>query len=461
MSAPAGAGGPPPGMGGPPGAGMGGPPGGPPAGMPKVAACDRTPAQQAGFEFQIKEMARLGIYIPPGYGTCGYVMDWKGNVHIPIHITLVILATLAIIARVYTRAFVVKNFGWDDNLMVIAWVISTSMGILAVWTLKYTGVGYHMIDSKEINPKAPVVGPQAGYAYTIIHVVAIMFVKLSILVFLGRVLTSYKTKWAVRFLFVLALLHGLVSIGLFIFPCWPIRDFWMTSGGLDSRDAHCIPKLPLHLSLNIINAVIDGFILILPIPTIIRSQMRVKEKVAVLSVFVIGSGACIASFYRPSVIPGYAGDADPTWYGADLMITGQIEAALGCICGSSPAFKKLLVHTLPKAFNNIFSRDSSNGGSTGASGSYKLENIKVVGDSKIRSLKGSQSESTEEFRFEGDKLPTSGKYEGTYNNTVVIQSTRTRSTESSDSLDADNHINVTREYEQTSRRVREPAISMV
>src|SRR5690606_29844229 len=146
------------------------------------------------------------------------------------------------------------------------------------------------------NPRAVVVAPQTGYAYTIIHVVAIMFVKLSILVFLGRIMTTFKTKWAVRSLFALSLVTGIVSAFLFALQCWPVSAFWHTSGGLNARGARCIPKLPLHLSLNVINAVIDGLILLIPIPSILRSQMLWKEKVAVLSVFFVGSGACIASF---------------------------------------------------------------------------------------------------------------------------------------------------------------------
>lgn len=69
------------------------------------------------------------------------------------------------------------------------------------------------------------------------------------------------------------------------------------------------------------------------------------------------------------------------------------------------------------------------------------------------------SESTEEFRFEGDKVPPGHKYEGTYNNTVTIEGRNRQKSLSSnddDSLEAGigNNITVTRDYQQTSKRLR-------
>lgn len=113
---------------GPPAGPGGGANGGSAGGPPGAGGNSTVPPWQPHLDL----MKQLGVYIPDGWYP-GYEKDWKGYVHIPVHITVIIVATIFIILRVYTRAFIVRNFGWDDTLMIIAWVITMAGGGTAIY----------------------------------------------------------------------------------------------------------------------------------------------------------------------------------------------------------------------------------------------------------------------------------------------------------------------------------------
>jgi len=45
-----------------------------------------------------------------------------GHAMLPLGVALIIITTTIVAARLYTRCFVIKAMGWDDYLILPAWV---------------------------------------------------------------------------------------------------------------------------------------------------------------------------------------------------------------------------------------------------------------------------------------------------------------------------------------------------
>lgn len=76
---------------------------------------------------------------------------------------------------------------------------------------------------------------------------------------------------------------ALVFTFMFIFLCSPIKQQWTIE-----RVGHCMDQIEVLKAIIMSNVVTDLFIFALPIPTVLRLQMRKTEKVAVISCFALG-----------------------------------------------------------------------------------------------------------------------------------------------------------------------------
>jgi hypothetical protein len=45
------------------------------------------------------------------------------------------IATIFVLARFYSRAILMKNWGWDDSWILLSWVCSSSSLLRGVWFL--------------------------------------------------------------------------------------------------------------------------------------------------------------------------------------------------------------------------------------------------------------------------------------------------------------------------------------
>ncbi|KAF8244077.1 hypothetical protein K440DRAFT_663704 [Wilcoxina mikolae CBS 423.85] len=185
------------------------------------------------------------------------------------------------------------------------------------------------------------------------------------------------------------------------------------------------------------NAVIDVIIFLVPIPMILKVQLRKKEKIIVVGLFLVGGIAVIAAIIRAALTVTHGNNPDTTWAGADLLLAATIEVLLSIICCSVPALKKLATQVF---------------GMKGTTTQYesRTANSMPLTRRKTSVIYPASSESTEEFRPEFTHLEH--KYASPHNNRVTVEAV------SRDTLDYDEemqppppgHIAVRTEYRQTT-----------
>ncbi|PVH95269.1 hypothetical protein DM02DRAFT_618018 [Periconia macrospinosa] len=83
--------------------------------------------------------------IPPPPNTAHNPTDDQFTRNITIHALTLTLVTLALALRIYTRARVVKAFGWDDGLLVFSWCVSIAMSACFIAAYR-EGIGRHVWD---------------------------------------------------------------------------------------------------------------------------------------------------------------------------------------------------------------------------------------------------------------------------------------------------------------------------
>lgn len=125
---------------------------------------------------------------------------------------------------------------------------------------------------------------QAGYNSEIIGAVAITFARLSIILFYQRIFQGPKFRRVAWMMGIVSVLFGVICALLFAFQCAPIDAFW-TSG--PNFQQYC-----LNGSFNVANVMLsillDVAILAMPWPMIWKLQLKLKQKLGVLSIFMLG-----------------------------------------------------------------------------------------------------------------------------------------------------------------------------
>jgi hypothetical protein len=133
---------------------------------------------------------------------------------------------------------------------------------------------------------------QITFAFTLIYIWNLAALKLSQLALYYRVFAlelripvyivgSIVVAWAIIFNFV------------FLFLCNPISQQWTVQ-----RVGHCMDQILLLKMLILTNMITDLMIVVLPIRSVWRLQMRRTEKLAVLACFGLGLACVVISIAR-------------------------------------------------------------------------------------------------------------------------------------------------------------------
>ena len=127
---------------------------------------------------------------------------------------------------------------------------------------------------------------QITFAFTLVYIWCLTALKMSQLSLYMRVFTLQLRGW-VYGVGGIVIVWALVFNFLFIFLCDPISQQWTVE-----RVGHCMDQILLLKALILTNLITDLFIVVLPIRSVWKLQMRKTEKLAVLACFGLG-GACV------------------------------------------------------------------------------------------------------------------------------------------------------------------------
>ncbi|KAM0348628.1 hypothetical protein ACHAPU_004063 [Fusarium lateritium] len=266
--------------------------------------------------------------------------EHRGPTLLIVEITIVSVAILTLLARLYVRIYKVNKSGLDDWLMLAAMIFGVGVTVCVILASQLYGWSIHVWDLKMAQAET---GRKVSLAAQTLFLCSSGLAKNSILVSYLRIAPVHS--WLRRLTYAaIGLVTGLIFIFIIVVwtQCRPTSAYWDLFGGDE-----CISEGPPALAQAITTVLTDLIVCALPLHTLLHLKLPMSQRIALMVVFSLGLvvvfAASMRAYYTHYVIEE---TYDVTWEGFHLWIWTAVEANLGVICGSIPALRPL--------FRNMF-----------------------------------------------------------------------------------------------------------
>ncbi|KAF5003104.1 hypothetical protein FDECE_10339 [Fusarium decemcellulare] len=258
-----------------------------------------------------------------------------------------IISTVVVVLRTYIRLFVLRTFGFNDGIMLVALMLAIGAAVAIGMETKY-GLGHHTW----VQPEEDLVPyMKSFYASVVVYNVAICFVKISILLQYRRVFAVKMIQHATFYGVILMTVWTITIFFLNLLVCVPVAKFW--NPALPGR---CLDYLTVWYVMAGYNLVTDIAIFCLPLPVIRSLQLPRKQKGMLFGVFCLGFFTCIISIIRIRTLKVAASTKDPNWDNVDAAIWSFLEVAIAIIAACLPTLRPLFSRLMPRLFASSLGR---------------------------------------------------------------------------------------------------------
>ena len=304
----------------------------------------------------------------------------RGPATSAVTIVMVVIATVFVAARFFTRIYLVRSIKQDDWWILAAWLVAVGFSISICVGVHY-GLGHHQTAIH--GHWTHVALRKADYAFSVLYNPALMLTKTSILVFFISVMSKDADpifKWCNWITLAVTNVAGLALTLLNIFQCSPVSS---TFSYPTPPNVNCTDIVTLYLSSAPVNIITDLAILFLPMPILTGMRLPKKQKIILVVTFSFGAFVAVvdviriaylqdASLNRLKITHGESQgndraseQADFPWYASLSFMWSAVEVNLGVIIACVPSLKPLFLRFMPK-----FVRDGSQDVSLKGSGDH-------------------------------------------------------------------------------------------
>ncbi|KAL1306509.1 hypothetical protein AAFC00_005204 [Neodothiora populina] len=277
-----------------------------------------------------------------------------GKTQIIVTTTMLLLAMITVAGRLIIRFAVLRSAGIDDYLIMIAIILSTGQVSMLIKQVSL-GQGTPTSQLPLANVEALVL---KLYQSVIVYIGALTSTKLSILFLYLRFFRGRKTRILTYSLIVFVAVASIGSILLCALACTPIRASW------DIRvKGHCLSNMLVWFTAAGLALFSDLAILILPMPVVSSLKLPRRQRLELISVFGLGSIACLITIIRLHILYDIAVAADVALDNGLPAIISSTEVNIGIMCASIPCWRSTIVTFYKRMkkhhlFRNIFPKAS-------------------------------------------------------------------------------------------------------
>ncbi|KAJ0166896.1 hypothetical protein CTA2_5349 [Colletotrichum tanaceti] len=310
---------------------------------------------------------------------------------VTVTVIFAVLTFIVVALRVWARAILVRSFGPDDVLIILAALLSWAF-VAATIRATNLGLGSHMAQVTERGADNFVLYLQTVWLSSIFYNACLGLVKVSALALYMRLGDFTLRRLAAVMLAVVGCQAG-ANVLVCIFQCSPVRAAYDMA--ILAADRKCIDINAFYLANAAVNILTDILTYTLPIPLVIKLQVPKQQKVGLGVILCLGLFACISSIIRITFIPDMLVNEDATWAIAQPMYWSVIETNIGILAASIPSMKVIAKRYAPRLLgtsSNGHGGSASNGRQSGfrmMSGSDNLKsgsNGEKSGGTALRSL---------------------------------------------------------------------------
>ncbi|KAF2500687.1 hypothetical protein BU16DRAFT_535249 [Lophium mytilinum] len=275
-----------------------------------------------------------------------------------------VFATLFSLARVYSRAYILRTWAIDDWLIVFSWFCGLACTILSCVATKY-GAGHHQAN---VSIAAAQINIKIGFITLFFYHSVLASTKISICLFYLRIFHPERRSRYLIYACIATLVITFIAFTFFnIFQCSPIAAYW--DFGLKAAGGHCTDPIPAFYAAGIYNILSEVFLIAIILPRVLVLKITRRQKTALVTVVSVGWLVAIASIIRVVRISKLLHEEDKTWASYDTTIWTAVEIDVGIVCACAPAIKPLLNQLIPR-FMGTLTPNSSGWNRYGRKGTY-------------------------------------------------------------------------------------------
>ncbi|KAK8859849.1 hypothetical protein PGQ11_010583 [Apiospora arundinis] len=252
-----------------------------------------------------------------------------------------ILAVLFLAQRLYTKLFIVGKFQAEDFTVLIAWVtsVATQGHLLRLWYVK--AVGVHAF---EMPIERYIYFSKLIFSAPLIYTVTVGAAKATLCLFYRRINPARSFQIGVWILCFISVGSSAAVCFSLLFACKPISASW---DPLLADTAVCLDRPAIYVATAAIGVFTDVCLLAFPIPTVVGLRIKLRQKIALIGLFVVGSITMITSIVRLIILLPSLSNADQTYALRSGTLWICIESNLLIMCCCLPTLRQFFKHIAP------------------------------------------------------------------------------------------------------------------
>ncbi|CAG5142597.1 uncharacterized protein ALTATR162_LOCUS1182 [Alternaria atra] len=259
-----------------------------------------------------------------------------------ITIAFMALAWFFILLRIWTRTYVISNFGWDDSIMILAGMTFTVYCASTLY-IESNGGGTHVTGLDQLQSLTKwVVVSEATY------IITVMIVKISLAIFFLRIMVKRCHFILVYVTVGVNIISSASAFFYCFFRCGPSLEKYAMNQLINecaSRDL----DLFMAYQQAAFSTFTDVVFLLLPVPILWYANMDKRSKFSVGFILCLAALGCICSGIRFRYIDGLTQTDDFFWNIVNISIWSTIEAGACIVAGCLATLRPLMKLALRQA----------------------------------------------------------------------------------------------------------------
>ncbi|KAG9241494.1 hypothetical protein BJ878DRAFT_225320 [Calycina marina] len=279
--------------------------------------------------------------------------DYRGNRAGATAVGFLVASWVAVTIRVYVRGYMMKAFGIDDYLCIIALFLFSLYCAFVLIGVQY-GTGKHLITifSEPNGDDNFVIAMRAWWIAELGYVSCTTVLKISIGFFILRVCVKPIQKIVIWVVIGVNTAYSFYYFALVIFQCLPVDHFWNQYNFASPSSGRCVSTTVIigstyaHSSLSILA---DWTLGVMPIFLVWNLAMTPRTKLSVAAILAMGAVGSVATIVRIPFIQALATTLDFLFANVDVSIWSTIEPGVGITACSLATLKPLFSRFLARS----------------------------------------------------------------------------------------------------------------
>ncbi|KAG6978851.1 Satratoxin biosynthesis SC1 cluster protein 4 [Fusarium oxysporum f. sp. conglutinans] len=241
--------------------------------------------------------------------------------------------------------FPIRDKHEQFNILTITLIVITgiTVGLRFLEKIRY-GPGLQLDDYV-------ITGAFFLYAGQTLYATDVFATKICVLLFYLRIFPGVTIRRLIWGTVGIAVLCMIIFDLLALTQCQPISFYW--KGWDQLHKGHCIGINSLAWAIAAVGIILDFWMLGIPISQLIHLQMKWKRKLAVASMFGVGTFVTVVSILRLRYLVAFGNSSNPTWDSFDTCYWSVIELNVGIWCACMPNLRVLMLKTFPRLQSSV------------------------------------------------------------------------------------------------------------